>query len=179
MVAVMWERLKRVHPFWWFAGVFVLINALWIIPNFTGAGGLPAGEPAPGFRLPEVSGAGASISLEDMEGRTVLLLFWATWCDACIAEIPTVRSVAERYSGRGFSVLGMNLDGGDREAVASFVARGSIPWKNVLTDEKTAAAYRVRILPALYLVDAEGRVCRRFSGRVGEGRLSRAVEQCL
>ena len=175
----MLEKLKKVKPFWWFVAFFVIVNALWIAPAFLGGGALKRGTAAPAFSLPLVPGKGESLTLESLRGSTVLLVFWATWCDACLAEIPVVIDLSHLYADRGLVVVGMNLEPENRPAVARFLSSGSIPYRNVTVDGQTAAAYRIGVLPALYLIDRGGTVCKAFTGRTSGFRLSRAVERCL
>jgi cytochrome c biogenesis protein CcmG/thiol:disulfide interchange protein DsbE len=175
----MLEKLKKVRPFWWFVALFVIVNAIWIAPTFLGGGTLKKGTPAPAFSLPLVAGSSGQLSLESLRGSTVLLVFWATWCDACLAEIPVVIDISRKYADDGLVVVGMNLEPGNRPAVGRFLESHSIPYRNVSVDGRTAAAYRVGVLPSITLVDREGNVCGGATGRASGFRLARAVERCL
>jgi thiol-disulfide isomerase/thioredoxin len=175
----MLEKLKKVRPFWWFVAFFVVVNALWIAPAFLGGSALKKGTPAPAFSLPLIEDSSEHLSLGSLQGSTVLLMFWATWCDACLAEMPVVAELSKRYADRGLVVVGMNLEPENRPAVGRFLSKSSIPYRNVSVDGRTAAAYRIGVLPAIYLVDREGGVCRGFTGRTSGFRLARAVERCL
>ena len=175
----MWDRLKRIHPIWWLAAFLVLINVLWIGPTFLGHGSLRQGDEAPGFALPRVDDTGEIVSLESLRGSVVLLVFWATWCDSCIAEIPVVGKVARAYGDRGLAVVGMNVAQGSGADVARFLKARGVAYPNVTVDGSTAAQYEVSLLPAIYVVDAGGKVCKAFTGRVGPRRLASAVEKCM
>ena len=166
-------------PFWWFVAFFVAVNLLWIGPSLLGAGTLEKGSVAPPFDLPLVAREGERITLEEARGATVLLVFWATWCDACVAELPLIARMAEEYSGRGLRVIGMNIEPDDRLRVARFLVRRGIEFPNAAVDGATSSAYRVKILPSIVIVDKTGRVCRSRAGRTGRLRLGRAVESCL
>jgi thiol-disulfide isomerase/thioredoxin len=174
----MWDRFKKVHPFWWFAIFFVAVNVLWLGPMLLGGRTLTAGIEAPPFELARVEG-GDTIDLADLEGSTVLLVFWATWCDSCVAEIPVLTRIHEKYENRSVRVVGMNLEPESRGAVRGFLKARAVPYPNVMVDPVTANAYKVKILPTIYLVNREGEVCRGFTGTVGEGRLTRALEDCM
>jgi thiol-disulfide isomerase/thioredoxin len=175
----MLEKLKKVRPFWWFVAFFIAMNILWIGPSFFGARTLRRGVEAPAFSLPEVRDASRRIALEQLRGRTVLMVFWATWCDACLSELPVIEEIAARYRDRGLVVVGMNVEPGNRAGVQRFLEGRSISYPNVIVDSPTSEAYRVSLLPAIYVVDREGLVCRGFAGRTGKFRLSRAVEKCI
>jgi thiol-disulfide isomerase/thioredoxin len=175
----MWERIKAVRPFWWFVAFFAAINLLWIAPSFLGARALSRGTSAPDFALPLVPSAGGRLSLGELRGRAVVMVFWATWCDACLAEIPVVEEISRLHPAEGLVVVGMNLEPEDRPGVARFLESHPLGFENVSVDEATAAAYGVRVLPTIYVVDAAGRICRGFTGRTSGFRLKRAVEACI
>ena len=50
------------------------------------------------------------MSLADYKGKVVLVDFWATWCPPCVASIPALSALAQKYHDRGFSILGVNVD---------------------------------------------------------------------
>lgn len=174
----MWERLKQIRPFWWFVAFFVLVNVLWLGPSLFGGRTLKKGVQAPSFHLPRLGQAGESLSLGDVAGHVTVLAFWATWCDACMAEIPVLVELARQQGASGVKVVGMNLEPENRPAVERFLASRPLPYPNVVVDQATAEAYRVKILPTIYVLDGQGRVCRGYTGRVGAMRLGRAVQRC-
>ncbi len=66
------------------------------------------GEPAPDFNL--VAGDGSALSLSDFRDKgPLMVVFWATWCDYCTKEIPQIEKVVEDFSGRGLSVIAVNV----------------------------------------------------------------------
>ena len=65
---------------------------------------LKIGDRAPDFVSTQLNGS--PIRLSDYRGKVVLLDFWATWCAPCIAELPNVTRVYEKYQDRGLEVLG-------------------------------------------------------------------------
>jgi thiol-disulfide isomerase/thioredoxin len=123
-----------------------------------------SGRQPAAFELKDLSGA--SHRLIDYRGKVVLVNFWATWCEPCRDEMPAIEKLKERFSGRPFVVLAVNVD--EPEArVRKFL--GSMPLTfTVLLDHgrKIARAWNVRVLPASYVVAPDGRV--RFSA---EGEL--------
>ncbi|MET0852282.1 MAG: redoxin domain-containing protein [Candidatus Rokuibacteriota bacterium] len=120
-------------------------------------------------------------TLEDYRGKVVLLNFWATWCEPCIEEMPSMQTLERRLVGRPFAILAVN-HGESRPKVAEFTRRLTLGLR-VLLDPNTDAprAWRVRVLPASFLVDATGRVRYSVIGEMdwaGEGAVE-AVRRLL
>ena len=105
--------------------------------------------------------AGRTVSLEDHRGKVVLLNFWATWCEPCREEMPSMRALQQRFAGQPFEVLAVNY-GESASRVKEFLARERLEL-TVLLDpgQQAARAWRVRVLPGSFLVGRDGRV--RFS----------------
>src|SRR5580700_10827284 len=83
----------------------------------------PASSPLPkenlavageiGSRLPDFSVKdlqGRQISSADLQGKVVLIDFWATWCQPCKKEMPGYQKLVDRYGPRGFVVIGFKFD---------------------------------------------------------------------
>lgn len=126
--------------------------------------GLWLSSPAPAFQLSDL--AGRVVSLSDYKGQVVFLNFWATWCDSCREELPGVNALYSRYRKQGFVVLAPSIDAEGRRAVLPFVARSGLDFPVLLSDSKTVRAYEVFGLPTGYLIDAQGRLARKYIGAV-------------
>ncbi|MGW8269663.1 MAG: peroxiredoxin family protein [Burkholderiales bacterium] len=160
----------------------VLLAAL-VLASATAAGGAELrawqGPQPPGFALQDLEGR--THRLEDYRGRVVLVNFWATWCEPCRAEMPSIERLRADLGDRPFSVLAINL-AEPRSRIEKFLAAMPLGFP-VLLDRDTAVAkaWRARILPATYLVDRNGRVRQVHFGELdwssGAGR--RAVEALL
>jgi len=114
------------------------------------------GGPAPGLRLKDL--AGHVHRLADYRGSVVLVNFWATWCEPCRDEMPSMQRLKTKLAGRPFVVLAVNL--GEPEArIRKFLSEAKLQL-TVLLDPgmKAADAWKARILPASYVIGRDGKI---------------------
>lgn len=119
-----------------------------------------AGEAAPEFTLEQLGGG--ELSLAKLRGKPVLVDFWATWCAPCEKSIPVLVAFQKKYADR-VQVLGVSVDW-EREAVAPFVAEHAMNYPVLFGDESLAMDYGAPGFPALFVVDAEGRIAAAHVG---------------
>lgn len=123
--------------------------------------GAPAGSrQAPELILPDL--AGKTMDLASFRGKPVLVSFWATWCEPCRVEMPEVEALFRRSNGR-FSIIGVSMDD-DALKIPPFLKEHKVTFPIVVADRKVTASYAVRGLPTAFLIDAEGRIARRWVG---------------
>jgi thiol-disulfide isomerase/thioredoxin len=90
----------------------------------------PSAKAGAGANLPLIDLAGYHRILEKYKGKPLLVTFWATWCEPCRDEFPTLVALAEQYKPQGLSVFGVSLDSNaDMHVVRHFLAefRPSFP----------------------------------------------------
>jgi len=138
----------------------LLAGAFWLHRRTSGA----MSDMAPGFQLSDT--AGQTVSLSQFRGRPVLVNFWATWCPDCQEEIPGLESVYRHYRGSGFTILGVSVDEGGKNAVLPFLASSPITYPVLLCDPETASAYHVYEIPASYLIAPDGKIVKRYLGPI-------------
>ncbi len=115
---------------------------------------LETGVPAPVFRA--MTDEQASISLEALRGKVVLLDFWASWCDPCIDELPTMVELAGSYDHDELAVVGINLDR-DRSAFDTAKEQFNLSYPQIFDKEESISSlYRVSSIPMTYLIDQHG-----------------------
>jgi thiol-disulfide isomerase/thioredoxin len=70
--------------------------------------------------------------LEKYRGKPVLVTFWATWCEPCRAEYPTIVKLAAQYAPQGLAVFGVDMDDdADMNLVRHFLAQNSPGFPNI------------------------------------------------
>lgn len=96
--------------------------------------------------------------LEDYRGKVVLVNFWATWCEPCREEMPSMQRLRAGLEGRPFVVLAVNLAESEGR-VRRFLEQTPIAFPVLLDrDGSVAKAWRARILPASFVVGPDGAI---------------------
>ena len=124
-----------------------------------GAHPAQTGQVAPDFT---VSDETTSIHLASYRGRVVLLSFWATWCEPCVVEMPSL--LALHHDQPDLAILAVSVDQ-DPDAYRSFLARRHVDLISVRDPAETAAKlYHSSAWPETYLIDRQGVIRRKFVG---------------
>lgn len=144
---------------------------VWSGPAGTPAAGQPAGRldrsmagtPAPAAAFEDPDGDPASLA--DFRGKPVLVNLWATWCAPCIAEMPTLDTLAAR-EGDKLRVLTISQDIGGRDKVEAFFRQRGYKALETWLDPQMAlmSELKVSTLPTTILYDAQGREVWRMTG---------------
>ena len=133
--------------------------------------------PAPALTLPDLTGK--PVSLSDYKGKVVLVDFWATWCDPCLAEMPDLKEVHEKYKDRGFAILGVSVDEDGPEAVAAFARENSVPYQLLWAGAKRIAGWDVPGVPSAFLIRPDGSLVRKFYGPKNKMTLGWEIDKIL
>ncbi len=99
---------------------------------------------------------GKSIGLADYKGKVVLVDFWGTWCGPCVASLPELSGLYEKYKARGFEILGVAAD--DADALRAFLGKKPLDWLHLVDAEtEIAAKYEIDAFPTTLLIDKQGK----------------------
>jgi thiol-disulfide isomerase/thioredoxin len=131
------------------------------------------------LRLPGLDGADWTLSQH--QGQVVVLNFWATWCDPCRHEMPTLDALAQDYADQGLAVVAVNFKE-PAARVRRFVAQSGLSLRVVLdTDGQAAHQFGVRLYPTTFVLTRHGDVAYVVAGETdwNDGAPRRRLEQLL
>jgi thiol-disulfide isomerase/thioredoxin len=120
-------------------------------------------------------------NLESHRGKVVLINFWATWCEPCREEMPSIDRLLRSMQGRPFVVLAVNL-AEPPSRIRSYLEKMPVGFP-VLLDRDTAVAkaWKARILPATYVVGPDGKIRYSYVGELdwSEEKVRRTIASLL
>lgn len=144
------------------------------------AKGLEIGDMAPDWTLKDADGREHKLS--DYRGKLVVLDFWASWCPHCKEAMPAMQKLHERYAARGVAILGVNCrEKGPIDAGAFARGKGCTYPELIDPNGETAPKYRVKGIPALFVVGPDGRILHVDAGynQAKEKALVQIIERNL
>jgi peroxiredoxin len=127
---------------------------------------LGACAPGVGAKAPAFEGEDAGgnvVSLGTLEGKVVVLDFWATWCPPCREACPTVQALHERFADRDdVVILGIHFDGeGDP---AAYMTEHGYTFPVIVDGRAAVKRYGVKRIPTFVVVDRSGTIVHRQTG---------------
>jgi thiol-disulfide isomerase/thioredoxin len=122
---------------------------------------------------------GAPVHLSGLRGRVVVLNFWATWCGPCLAEIPVLNDLGQRY-GSQVEVIGVSLDEDGWTAIDTFRTDHPMNYPLALANDDVLASFGgVDQLPATFVIDRTGRIVIKRVGLLTESALPLPIDEVL
>ena len=132
---------------------------------------------APGrdVALPNLAGSGTR-RLADLDGKVVVLNFWASWCQPCKAEAPVLERVQQRLQKAGAgTVFGVTYKDAP-DASLQFVRQEKATWPNVRDDRlKLAPKFGTSQLPETFVIDRTGKVVALSRGQINQQFMDAAL----
>ena len=133
---------------------------------------------APPFAVTTVGGQ--RVSMDDLQGKVVLIDFWATWCGPCRAALPHVREIAKKFQGQPLVVLSVSLDT-DEQKWKDFIAKNDMTWPQYFDGGFTgpvAKKFGVQAIPNTFTIDSDGVLQDEHIGDAAiEGKLKKLVNR--
>ena len=119
-------------------------------------------KPMPAISLQDMDGK--SIKADHFKNSVVVFDFWATWCGPCIAEIPFLNRLQEKYKNQGVKVVGVTLASGDAGEVKPFVSRFKMTYSVLMGNDDQAYDLNIMGFPTTYIVNRDGKVYQKYVG---------------
>lgn len=120
---------------------------------------LHVGENAPNFSLP--SPEGSIVTLDSLEGKYILINFWASWSPACRRQNPILLSAYKKFYDKGFEIIQISLDESKVKWLAA-IEEDNLPWLHAADlkgwDSYMVDLYGIKSIPLNYLLDPEGNI---------------------
>jgi thiol-disulfide isomerase/thioredoxin len=131
---------------------------------------------APPFAVTTLDGQ--RLSLDDLQGKVVLLDFWATWCGPCREALPHMRSIAKNFQGQPLVVLSVSLDN-DEQKWKDFIEKNGMTWLHYRDggfNGRISKMFGVEAIPHTFTIDADGVLQDERIGDASiEGKLKKLV----
>lgn len=117
----------------------------------------------------------------DLQGKVVLVKFWATSCVTCVKQMPDTVEYYQKYHPQGYETIGVAMQYDPGNYVLNFVENRQIPFKVVLDSKgEIAKAFGdVRLTPIAFLIDRQGRIVKRYLGEYDKAEFIATLEKTL
>jgi thiol-disulfide isomerase/thioredoxin len=131
---------------------------------------------SPNFKI--VALDGKTVSMEALQGKVVLIDFWATWCGPCKLALPHLQEIVKNFAGQPLVVISISVDA-DEPSWKSFVASHGMTWTQYRDggfDGPIASQFNVKAIPTTFTIDANGFVQDQ---QVGDGEIEVKLKKLL
>ncbi len=122
---------------------------------------------------------GTPVDPAALNGKVVVVNFWATWCVPCIQEIPSFNKLHDEYGAKGVAVVGVSMDDEGAERVRPFLKKHPMDYTVALGSDAVSKQFSLEELPVTVIFDRSGKQIKRFAGFLKEDDLKAAVQQAL
>ena len=123
-------------------------------------------KPAPTFSGTTLRGD-QPISSSILAGKVGIVNFWGSWCGPCLREQPGLEALAKEYASKPVQFLGINTRRDQRAQALAFVDQFGVTYPSVFNpDSSIAFSFRVRFMPATFVIDRQGKIAAEFIGAI-------------
>ncbi len=150
---------KRVDSLILVAILVLAIGLVWVISTTLEAKITNAGDTAPDFKI--TADNGKTFTRADFGGKILVLNFWASWCNPCISEAPSLEAFAQAYQSKGVVVLGISIDRNEN-LYNRFKQQFQVSFPTARDpDSNISASYGTFQIPETYVIDRQGKVLEK------------------
>lgn len=120
---------------------------------------------------------GERVSLQQLQGRPVLVTFWATTCPGCVQEMPHLVELYNELAPQGFELIALAMSYDPEDQVREMVRLKQLPYKVALDSDGTAARAfgEVKLTPTSFLINPDGRIVQQKLGEMDMDALHRRI----
>ena len=138
--------------------IAALLGYLWLTPS-----GI---KQAPELNVTTLQGK--PMSLAALQGKPVLVTFWATTCPGCIKEMPHLVELYKELGPQGLEIIGIAMDYDPEDQVRTMVAQKQVPYSIAIDKDGSAARAfgGVSLTPTTFLIDPRGRIVQYKLGEM-------------
>jgi len=132
-------------------------------------------KPAPTFSGVTLRGD-QPISSAIFSGKVGVVNFWGSWCGPCLREQPELEVLAKEYASKPVQFVGVNTRRDQKAAALAFVDQFNVTYPSVFNpDSSIAFSFRVRFMPATFVIDRQGKIAAQFIGAIASMSELRAI----
>ncbi len=132
-------------------------------------------QEAKDFTLPDTNGD--MITLSDYVGENIYLNFWASWCDPCTEEMPSIEKIYQEYNDKGLVLLTINT-GEDKATVEEYMKSNGYTFPVLLDLEmEVSRQYKTASIPVSFFINKEGKIVTKKEGLMTEEEMRDAIEK--
>ena len=148
--------------------VLLLAVALGAATHYLGDELFPVavGSQAPPVTAKTLDGTSRTKTLDDYKGKVVLLNVWATWCEPCKVEMPSIEKLHREFGPRGLAVVAVSVDDpGSEERIRDYAKELGLTFEILHDPSRTTAAnYQITGYPETFVIARDGTIRKKVIG---------------
>ncbi len=136
------------------------------------------GKPTPWFKGVDINGK--TFTPKDFRGSYVYIDMWATWCSPCKKELPFLKKLEQKFSGRNIRFVGLSIDS-DKAKWEARVKAGDLGGTQLYigTGTQFQRDYKINAIPRFILIDPDGRIVNPDMSRPSSEDTEKVLEDCI